>query len=522
MNSVILHESNDRILDVLESIRKKGIRLWSENGQLHYKAPNGALTQDEIERLRVSRYQIVALLEGVTGAEPVESRLEPRRTHDRVPLAFSQLAHWYVYRLSERLAIRQVASATRLRGRLNIDALRHSAAEIVRRHDALRTRIVVCDGTPMQEIDESGGCELEVDDLTNVSKRYHEVEVKRLIEQLILEPIDVAVGPLFGARVLKLCDDEHVLILAMEHMISDGFSLNVLARDLLTAYTQAVRGRACSLPPIPMQFADYAARQRSAQNKWIKKHGAYWTERLAGCQRLKFPEDRRSSTDVHVGWGTVPVQISRELKAELRQWCRLRQTTVVMSVFAAYVGLVLRWCDVPEAVFKYQSDGRSSSKVENAIGYFATLLYLRIQLREDDSFVDLIKQTTEEYCNAYEHADYFYMMAQVPRPEFTRNTVFNWLPRGSIKPDLSYLDGSEDAIACFPVRFEHPMVRNLELEDEPFVLLCDGDDEINGDVYFPLNRFSMGTMNRFARNFLVFIRALLSQPEESVKDIRLV
>lgn len=511
----------NRITDVLGSVRKKGVRLWSENGQLHYKAPKGALTQEEIERLRISKSQIVSLLEKATDAETAEPRLGPLPRRDRAPLAFSQLAHWHLYQLSERRAIRQIASATRLRGRLDVDALQKSVAEIVRRHDALRARIVVLDGVPMQEIAGSGGYELRVDDLTALSERFREVEVKRLIEELILEPIDVAVGPLLGVRLLRLHDDEHVLILAMEHMISDAFSMGILLRDLFTAYTQALRGRAYSLPAISIQFAEYASRQRSTQRSWIEKHGTYWNEHLARCQRLRFPEDRSLQTASRLGWGTAPFQIGRSLKAELRDWCRLRRTTLVMSVFTAFVGLVLRWCNTSESVIRYQSDGRISPEIENTIGFFASVLYLRIALREDDSFVDLMNRVTEEYCKAYEHADFCYMAAQVPRPGFTRNTVFNWIPQGS-KVDFSDLDGSEDAFICSPIPFAHPMLKKLELDHEPGILLYDTDEEVVGYVYFPLNRFSTDTMERFACAFLKFIEALLRRPESRVKDIILL
>lgn len=520
MNSANSQVSMDRIADVLGSVRKRGVRLWSENGQLHYKAPKGALTQEEIERLRVSRGQIVALLERATGAETAEPKLEPRPRLDRAPLAFSQLSHWNLFQLSERRAIRAVASATRMRGRLSVNALRRSVAEIVHRHDALRTRIVVLDGVPIQEISESGDCEPKVDDLTALSESFREVEVKRIIEEFILEPIDVAVGPLFGVRLLRLRDDEHVLIVAMEHMISDMFSMNILLRELFTAYMQALKGRALSLPAIPVQFADYAVWQRTAQRSWIEKHGAYWNEHLAGCQRLRFPEDRSSPTETHLGWGTVPIRIGRDLKAELREWSRLRQTTLVMSVFTAYVGLVLRWCNASESVFQYQSDGRVSPNIENTVGYFASVLYLRMGLLEDDSFLDLMNQVTEEYCKAYEHADFSYMAAQVPCPEFTRNAYFNWIPQGST--DLSDLNGSEYTITCSPVRFVHPMLKKLELDHDPGILLHDTDDEVVGYVYFPLNRFSIDTMEKFGRNFLRFIGALLRQPEGRVKDILLL
>lgn len=503
------------IVDVLGSLRSKGVRLWSENGQLHYKAPKGALNQEEIERLRVSRGQIVALLETGIGADAAEPRREPRARLDRAPLAFSQLAHWHWYELSERCAIRQIASATRLRGRLNVDALQKSVTEIVRRHDALRTRIVVLDGVPMQEISELGDCKVSVDDLAAASESHRETEIVRIIEQHILQPIDVAVGPLFGMRLLKLRDDEHVLIVAMEHMIADEVSMNILLRELFTAYAQALQGRTFSLPAIPIQFADFAVWQRDTQKAWLENRGPYWAKRFAGCRRLRFPAVKDLSG---VGWGVVPVRIAGHLKAKLREWCRLKHTTLAMSVFTAYVGFVLRWCNASESVIRYQSDGRVSPKIENTIGFFASVLYFRMKLREDDSFLDLLNQVTEEYCKAHEHADSSYMAAQVPRLEFTRNTVFNWVAQGS-KIDLFHLDGSDNAITCSPIPFAHPMLKNLELDHEPGILLYDADEEVVGYVYFPLNRFSTDMMERFGRNFLGFIEALLRQPEGRVKDI---
>lgn len=521
VNSANSQLSMDRIADVLASVRRKGVRLWSENGRLHYKASKGALTREEIDRLRVSRGQIVALLEAATGAEGAEPRLEPCPRLNCAPLAFSQLARWNLHRLNERRPMRSIASATRMRGRLNVAALRASVVETVHRHDALRTRIVVLDGVPVQVISESDNCELKVDDLTELSESFREIEVQKFIEQLILEAVDVAVGPLLGIRLLRLRDDEHVLIITMEHMISDMFSMNIFCRDLFTAYMQTLKGCVLSLPTIPVQFAGYAVWQRNAQRSWIEKHGAYWSEHLEGCQRLRFPEGQSPQTATRLGWGTVRLQIGRSMKAELREWCRLRRTTLVMSVFTAYVGLVLRWCNASDTVIQYQSDGRVSPKIENTIGFFASVLYLRIQLLEDDCFVDLMNRVVEEYCQAYGHADFSYMAAQMPQPEFTRNSVFNWIPQGS-KIDFSELDGSEHAITCCPVPFSHPMAINIELDHEPSIALLDTDDEIVGRMYFPLDRFSIDTMERFARNFLVCIEALLRKPEERVNDILLL
>ncbi len=521
MNSLSNQESMDGIAHFLGHVRKKRVRLWLENGELHYKAPKNALTREDIERFRASRGQIVAFLERSTGAETAEPKLGPRQQFDRVPLTFSQLTHWRSHRLHEQPSIRTLASATRLRGRLDIGLLHESLTETVRRHEALRTRIVVADGLPTQEITESSDCKLGVDDFTALSEDARDIEVRHLIDQLILEPVHLAVDPLFKVRLAKLRDDEHVLIVTMEHIISDAFSLNILLRDLFTIYMQALDGRALFLPAIPIQFADYAVWRRDAHTSWIERHGAYWDERLRGCQRLRFPESDSSSAANRMGCGTVPLKIGKNLKAELREWCLLGRTTLVMSVFTAYVGLVLRWCNEEEGVFPYQTDGRFSPKVENTIGYFASVLYLRIELRDSDSFVDLLNRVTKEYCKAYEHADFSYIGTQVHQAEFMRNAGFNWVSQEP-KSDLSKWGRSEDAITACPVSFTHPVWERYEADIEPLMLLYDSGAEIVGGVHYPLNRFSKNTMERFGLNFLVFLKTLLKQPQTRVKDILLL
>jgi len=191
---------------------------------------------------------------------------------------------------------------------------------------------------------------------------------------------------------------------------------------------------------------------------------------------VKFPVDK-SASSAQSGCGLVPLRIGGELKAELRQFCRLRRTTLVMSVLTAYVALVLRWCKVPETVILYQTDGRFSSKLQNTIGYFAFPLCLRIKLLEDDRLVDLMNRVTEEYCESYKHADFAYMEAQESRPDFMRNTCFNWLTQDLMSGDLD-LDGSEGAITYSQIPFEGRIVPNFAMDTEPMVGFLETGDEI--------------------------------------------
>jgi hypothetical protein len=191
-----------------------------------------------------------------------------------------------------------------------------------------------------------------------------------------------------------------------------------------------------------------------------------------------------------------------------------------MAVFTAYVGLVLRWCNSSESVVRYQSDGRVSPDIQNTVGFFASSLYVRATLLEEDRFLDLMDSVTRAYCTACEHADFSYVAAQEPRTDITRTCLFNWIPQKATI-DCSDTEVSEYALTYSQIRFEHPLLKNLELDMDPSVVLCDTQEEIIGDVHFPLSRFSTDTMERFARCFLLFLETLIRQPEQRVKAVQI-
>ncbi len=501
---------------VLASIHSRGVKIWLENGRLRYRAPKGALTRADLECLRAVQGDIAALLETSTVHGANMTNIGRRSELEYAPLTFQQLAHWNLYRLRERSAIRQIASALRLRGPLNRSALQSAVGTLVARHEALRTTVVVRDGDPVQLISPSATCELKLVDLTSLPENRCELEVERLIVELILEPIDVAIGPLFGARLLRVGADEHVLVLALEHMVSDAFSMGILLRELFTVYAQAEHGEAISLVPVVVQFPDYAAWQREGKRAWMGRHGAYWRQRLAGCGRLRFPADRNVPAAACRGWAHVPVHINKRMKMELIERCRQLRTTLAMGVFSAYVALVLRWCEATDAVILFQIDGRLTPELQNTIGYMSCALNLRIALHPEDTFVDLLNRAIQEYCVAYEHADSSLLEAQTPAPEFAHNGRFNWIPQSAAHWDAT---GSGCALSCSPVSFAHPLRRYLVRDGEPSIQLFETDDEIAGELLFPRDRFAVERMEKLMHRFIEFLQAFLSNPAQSVNAI---
>lgn len=511
-------KGSHRVAEVLGHIRAKRISVWVENGRIRYRAPKGALGPGELNDLKSSKTQIMRLLERNPSAQ--DPTCPAAVSH--APLAFSQLSHWNVYHLAERPSMRQIASAVKIRGMLSAAVLEDSIRRVIRRHDALRTRILSVDGVPIQEITDIEAFQLKITDLAGVAKEHQShciEEVSEIIDEFVLQRVDVFKDHLFAARLLKLDARESILLIAMEHMISDAYSLGIVIRDLFAEYVCRVNGDLSRLPEVSIQFPDYAARQRHSMDGWLELHGAYWRDRLSGFQRLKFTGEQKCGDQI--GWGTTPIKLGKQLKRRLVEWSRVQKTTLVMTVLTAYIALVIRWCGTSQAIIQYQTDGRYDRSTEHSVGFFASAIYLRVVSKQDDTFVDLLATVMDEYCDACLHADQSFLESRLPRPEFAKTFWFNWVPEGQ-GIDVSGLQGTENAIECSPVEFEHPMLRVTERDNDPLMLLYERDDEVVGGIHYPRNRFGEDLMGRFGESFFVFLRTLLEKPVARISSVTVV
>jgi hypothetical protein len=491
---------------LLGTLTAKGVRLWVDSGQLRYRAPKGALSRPEIEQLARYRDELVMLVQRQAGDGRRGSRLGPRRPDERVPLSYGQQVSWE-FRLRGRSCKRQIASATCLRGRLNVSALRASLYELVRRHEALRTCIVVRDDIPEQIVEDSVNVELRIGDLSRLDAHAAAIELQERIRELILEPFGVDQPPLFAVQLIRLRENEHVLVIGIEHIISDAYSIYIFLRDLLHIYARTLRGGP-PLPPVPVHFADYTVWRRNGEAAWVAQHREYWDE-LRRWPLLRFPEPRSARLSGKKGWEGVPIVIDAGARSRLVAWCQAGGTTLAMGVFVVYAATVLRWCGASQAVIRYVTNGRIAAEIEDAIGPFATWVYVRLAIGKFDNFLALLEQATREYCTALHHAEFSYLSMVDRSSEVLASCIFNWIPADpGLNPSL--LDASEEALICTDVPFENPVYEDLELESEPMLLLHDRENMISGAIMFPRKRFSNDTMQQFARVFLTMIDAALS------------
>lgn len=501
--------------NALQSLRDRGAEFWIEDGRLRYRAPKGRVTPEDIAAACRANPAVLSLLsrQGKVRGEPY---LLERPDPIRAPLSITQLGHWNMRATANHRPIRQVASATRLRGSLDVGALGEAVSIVVTRHEALRTNIVLRSGEPRQEISARPRCDFEILDLTHMAADRQTNEVQRQIGSAIVDVTDYAAEPLFLAALLNLGPKEGVLILAMDHIVSDGASLSIVFNELLTVHDQLVNGGRVSLPAVQMQMADYANWQRMELAGFLARRGFEWSS----WPTVRFPEDPNSTEDGNQGWATLGFMIEARLKEALQIWARRHGTSLVMTVLTAYVATVQRWCGESETIVQFISDGRLSPLLENTVGDIMIPLYLRVSVEKCRTFVDLLHHVIEGFCRANEQLDFGAAYVQTPLPSLVHSTMFNWLPlRGP--GDGRDLVGTATALSCSNVAFDHPALHQLDWDGDPGVTFWDSDEEVVGEVSFPRKRFVNSSMRRFAGGFLAFLEALPATPAIPVRDVAL-
>ena len=499
--------------DLLFRMHQRGVKIWSDRGQLRYAAPPGRLDPGEIVALRERKSEIVEFLESRFSV-PMEPPLRPRSPGDRVPLTFSQLWMWNTLKLDElptKAGI--IVRALRLAGRLNVPALCRSFASLVHRHEALRTRLVKVDGLPTQRIDEKQNYELVVAD--SIGIRRNARDLTRIAEEFVYGSSPEEAGPLFSARLIECGRLEHVLIVAIDHIVSDGASIGILFRDLFSLYAKFSSESSRELPDVPMQFPDYAVWQLATQEIWAQRHYPYWKERLAGM-----PDARLSigDTNARLPMIKLPLQFDRGTSTALRESSQRARTTLVMGVLTAFVVSVMHLYGCWDIIIPFISSGRLYPEVANTVGFFGVPIFLRVTLLRTDRFLDLLQRVTGEYANACEHHDSCRIAAQTPEPEFTWNPTFNWLPEMNPMETMASVECG-DVVAIEPCELEIDPPEDFRWNGQLRVDFRDTAAGLTGVIGYRTDSFPRTAMERFRSLLHLFAGQLARDPEQRIGTV---
>ncbi|WP_186032206.1 non-ribosomal peptide synthetase [Burkholderia gladioli] len=358
-------------------------------------------------------------------AEPgVLPALVPGARDSAPPLSYAQLRLWVLDRLEPGGTYYHVPMSVRLIGALDVDALRRTIDEIVRRHEVLRTSFPVDDdGTPVQRIAATAAAVLEIDDAGDASGSA-DAEARERWLALALEaerttPFDLARGPLLRARLFRMAADDHVIALTLHHIVSDGWSMGVLVRELAALYQAFSRGEPSPLAALPVQYADYARWQRGwLTGDVLDRQLAYWRARLADAPPLlALPTDRpRAAARRHRG-ATHRFAVDAATTAGLHDLARRVRGTLFMTLSAAFGVLLARYASQDDICIGTPIANRRHAQTEGLIGFFVNTLVLRQKVEGRASFMALLEQVRETTLGAYAHQDVpFEQLVEVVQP----------------------------------------------------------------------------------------------------------
>ncbi|MFZ5635864.1 MAG: non-ribosomal peptide synthetase [Pseudomonadota bacterium] len=437
----------------------------------------------------------------------------------RFPAAFAQQRLWFLNRLGDAAGAYNVPQAVALTGPLDVAALRWALDRVVARHEALRTTFEDIDGMPHQRIAAPHPFALVPRDLRDLDAEAAEIALAAALEEEASTPFDPMLGPLARGRLVRLADERHVLLLTMHHIVSDGWSLAVLARELEALYSARVRGEADPLPPLPVQYADYAVWQRERlSGARLEQEGRWWREALAGAPpRLELPTDRRRpQVQSHAG-ALCEVRIAPDLVASLKTLTQRHGATLFMTLFAGWAAVLSRLSGQTDLVVGTPVANRGRREVQALIGFFVNTLPIRVDLGDDPDTPTLLARVRTQVLAAQEHGELpFEQIVEQVNPERSLawtpifQTSFAW--HNTAPADLRF-----EGLEARPLQTPHAVSKfDLSLS------LAEEDEAIVGTLEYATALFDAATVRRFADYLLAALHGMVEDPSRPVGALPLI
>ncbi|MDQ3257051.1 MAG: condensation domain-containing protein, partial [Acidobacteriota bacterium] len=358
--------------------------------------------------LSVEERELLAYLLEEEGIELPQTQTIPHREHsDQLPLSFAQQRLWFLDQLEPNNSFYNLPQARRINGALNVGALQQTLDALMARHESLRTTFAAVDGSPVQVIAPTLNVTLSVTDLSELPEAEREAEARRLASEAAQRPFDLARGPLVRAGLLRLQAEEHVLLLNMHHIISDGWSTGVFVRELTTLYEAFSAGKPSPLVELPIQYADYAVWQRQwLTGDVLDKQLSYWRKQLTGApSNLDLPIDKARPAVQSYRGGRQRLVLSQSLAERLKALSQQEGATLFTALLAIFQVLLARYTGQENIIVGTGIAGRNRAETENLIGFFINALALRTDLSGNLGFRELLGRVREVTLGAYEHQD---------------------------------------------------------------------------------------------------------------------
>jgi hypothetical protein len=418
MNPTDRGNSVQKVNELLSMMSRKGVELWIDGKQLRYRALPGVLTQNDFIELHKLKSEILAALS--RSISPIE------RAPYLAPLTFQQ--EDVVDRIEFTRSLWD-GFAQRIFGVLNEQLLCQSIEMLISRHESLRTKILRVEGVWKQRIEPPEGFKLDVVRIQGKSGRETESEARCLVSRFLSEQDKSSTDSLFRVLLIDMAKHEHVLAIAIHHLIgADAATLTILFRDLWAIYRDLSFDRQPTLPYVPMHLADYAVWQRNTHFDLLNDRTDYWKKRLEGAVCVRLPIDSGLDNVEANTAASLQLRFGKTLSSALHNLASRERTIPAMAIVAAYVSVLSRWCNETDLTIPFTVSGRFLPAHDHVLGSMYQILILRINLTRSETFIDLLRLIAREFLTAWDFMDARVIRDTVGGKELYRGGILQWVP----------------------------------------------------------------------------------------------
>ena len=508
------------LLELLSALRARDVKLWVDGERLRYSAPSGVMSSELREELAKHKATVFTFLQPTDRLpQAAHTPITKISRQQKLLPSINQRRMWFIEQLEPNTAF-NCYRAFRIVGQLGLGSLEQSLNEIVRRHEALRTKFSIEDGQPFQVILPSLDSRITFVDLRGIgSSTRREAEVERLLTEEVEKPFDLANGPLFRVCLFCVNSDEHILTLTIHHIVSDFWSMSIFVNELMALYRAFCDGNRAPLAQLPIQYADFAHWQRQWLQDQASQQGlAYWKQKLIGAPEMtELPADFPRPAAQRFHGGSEPVVISKNLTEALRALGREQDATLFMCLLAALNVLLYRYTGQEDLIVGSPIAGRIRSDIENLIGLFINTLVVRTDLSGEPTFRQLLTRIREVALDAYGHQDVPFEKL-LEELHLGRSLSFN--PLFQVMFVLQNSPESQLKIAgttISPVSIQ----RETGLFDL-FLSLIEGRDGLQGKLSYRTGLFERDTIVHMVERFQLLLEAIVADPDRPVSALPLL
>ncbi|MFE1744007.1 amino acid adenylation domain-containing protein [Coleofasciculus sp. H7-2] len=442
-----------------------------------------------------------------------------RKDSNSLPLSFHQQRLWIIHQLEPDSPIYNIPIAIELTGLLNVKALEQSLNQIRQRHEVLQTRFIAVGGQPVQEKFSGLTLNLPVIDLRNLPESKQQQLLEDAKKEEAQRPFDLSQEPLLRVKLLQLSETEHLMLFAMHHIVSDGWSRGVIIQELAALYEAICQGKPSPLPELPIQYADFAAWQRQwLVGEILETQLNYWKQQLTGASPiLELPTNRPRPTVNTFRGARQFFTISQPLALSLRALSQQSESTLFMTLLAAFKTLLYRYTGQQDISIGTPMTNRSQRETEPLIGFFVNTLVLRTLLSENMSFQELLARVREVALQAYAHQDLpFEKLVEELQPSRDRSYTplfqvmfaLHTAPKTALQlPGLSLsLVEVETGTAKFDLTLE----------------ITDTEQGLTGSLEYNTDLFDAATITRMLGHFQTLLEGIVANPDRRLSDLPLL